>query len=194
LERRWQALAKVSFNLKSMDADSCINPAREACRIDPTSTAARRILGGGYFKKGQEYWESEDWGDAFDCYKEALKCGLTPENEQFVYSMLVVVAGPDKANRLEDVIEIVREFLSNNPDDNNKRYTLGMFLIDLNRTQEALAVLTEYSRRDPDSADGNYGLAKVHVAMGNRDAATRELEILSRKAPEKAAKIRKLMR
>ncbi|MBI2824015.1 MAG: hypothetical protein HYX69_04900 [Planctomycetia bacterium] len=160
--------------------------ARRALQIDPDCADAHVIL-------AEQAGSAEDELDHYRQATEAAERALGPEffaenvghfwgisqTRPYMRARFGLADALNAAGREEEAIELYRDLLRLNPNDNQGvRYTLLPGLMALGRDEEAAALLKQF---DEESASWAYARALLAFRLGGRsDAAARELRAATR--------------
>lgn len=83
---------------------------KRAVRVDPSDLRARNLLWAAHIDDGRRHWDSEQWSDAFESYKEAL---IVDPQSFFTLASLEHVG--NQANRKAEVNEVLIALSSKSP-------------------------------------------------------------------------------
>jgi tetratricopeptide (TPR) repeat protein len=131
--------------------------------------------------------DQAEWQPTPSSPTSALKRPVSPERKRGAFA-----EGMQLANRLlvqnkpAEAVEILKEIVQRNPEDEDVRYNLGIALSRLGQNEEAAKEYREALRIFPDYAEAHNNLGNLLLQMGDREEATKHLEAAVKITPEYA--------
>lgn len=147
-------------------SDLAMRAYREAVRLDPTLTDARRALEGHFITAGKEARRSGQRAAAREAFEQALEANPTS-----VTAHLELGEELERQGDLDRALQVYRKATAADPQDATAHRRLGALYARQGLHERAAREFQEALGINPRNADAHRGLGVAYAELGQRDKA-----------------------
>jgi tetratricopeptide (TPR) repeat protein len=132
-----------------------------------------------FFKQGVSYYESGQYQQAIEAYKQAVK--LAPEYADANYNLGMAYSS---LGQYKEAIEAYKRAIRIKPDYEAAYYNLGHAYSNLKKYDDSVKAFRQAIRKKPDYVDAYYGLGNAYLDSGEDEKAVHTFEEAIRLKPD----------